>query len=176
MPGVRCIAWGCEGLTVIGLQNYVGPLQCGTCGTLLSVNIREGVVGVVQSHGGEGFPPLEGLPEALDSVLAQSVACYEAGSPAGSVVLAGLFIEGLLKRIGVKGDTLNHLIKNASDANLITGVGYHLASASRLLRNTGAHYSEELARLSLADSRLVLEMARRIALEVRDAGHLGGAP
>jgi len=171
MPDIRCPAWACDGVTSIAPRDYSGALQCSTCGALLTVSVRDGVVGVVRLRGLESSRP-EGLPVELASVFDQSVSCYEAGSAAGSVVLSGLFVEGLLKHVGVKGDTLNHLIRNASDSGVVTGIGYHLASASRLLRNTGAHYSEELARLTLEDARLTLDIARRIALELRDAGHL----
>jgi Domain of unknown function (DUF4145) len=173
MPTIRCPAWVCDHLIVIAPQDYSGPLQCTKCAAALTVSVRNGVVGTVRLHGAE-FPSLPGLPDDLASILDQSVACYEAGSAAGSVVLAGLFLEGLLKHIGVKGDTLNHLIKNASDQGIVTVAGYHMASASRLLRNTGAHYSDGLARLTLPEARLTLDMARHVALEIRDAGHLKG--
>jgi hypothetical protein len=41
----------------------------------------------------------EGLPEELEKILNESISCYEVGNFAASVVMAGLFIEGLMKRL-----------------------------------------------------------------------------
>ena len=64
------------------------------------------------------------------------------------------------------------MIKAAHEANAISAIGFHVASASRMLRNLGAHYSEELTQLNASDARLVLEMARKLASDVLSSGAL----
>jgi hypothetical protein len=77
-----------------------------------------------------------------------------------------LFIEGLLATSGIKGERLVDMIEAAHKAGIISPLGFHVATASRLIRNIGAHYSEELARLTDSDARLVLEMTRKLANDI----------
>lgn len=49
---------------------------------------------------------------------------------------------------------------------MISPLGYHVATASRLIRNIGAHYSAELVQLTDSDARLVLEMTRKLASDI----------
>ncbi|HJP95203.1 MAG TPA: DUF4145 domain-containing protein [Pyrinomonadaceae bacterium] len=98
--------------------------------------------------------------------MCQAVACFEAGSPAATVVLAGLFIEGLLRTKGITEDRLVDMIGTAHERELISSVGFHVATASRLIRNMGAHYSTELAQLTDSDARLVLEMTRKLSDDI----------
>lgn len=63
-------------------------------------------------------------------------------------------------------DRLVKMIKVAHEQGLISTVGFHVATASRLIRNMGAHYSAELARLTDSDARLVLEMTRKLSDDI----------
>jgi len=114
----------------------------------------------------------EGLPEDLSKILNESVACYESGSFAASVVMAGLFIEGALKKTNVGGKQLVEMIQNAKDEKIISNLGFHVATASRLLRNIGAHFSDELTKITDSDARLTLEMARKLAVDILESGAL----
>jgi len=116
-----------------------------------------------------------GLPSDLEKILYESIACLEAGSNAATVVLAGLFLEGLLIKVGIEDDRLVEMIEKAHKAGVVSKLGYHFATASRLIRNMGAHYSEELTRLSSSDARLVLEMTRKLADDIIASGKLSNS-
>lgn len=111
-----------------------------------------------------------GLPPDLEKILSEAIACFEIGSNAATVVLAGLFMEGLLASVGIKGDRLVEMIEQAHKAKIVSALGFHVATASRLLRNIGAHYSAELVRLNSSDARLVLEMTRKLAADIVSSG------
>jgi hypothetical protein len=141
------------------------------CAKIIHVVLRNGlVVHVHMRTVALDVPP--GLPADLDSVLAQAIACFEVGSNAATVVLAGLFLESLLKEIGITGDRLVEMIEQAHKDKIVSTLGYDVATASRLIRNIGAHYSSELARLSGSDARLVLEMTRKLAADILESGKL----
>lgn len=153
--------------------NYNDTLQCENCGEVLWVTIKKGVITNVRSRKID-FEIPEGLPKDLEKILEESIACYEIGSFAASVVMTGLFIEGALQKTGVKKDRLVKMIQEAENEKIISNLGYHFATASRLLRNIGAHYSDELAKISDSDARLTLEMARKLAVDILDSEALSG--
>jgi len=62
------------------------------------------------------------------------------------------------------------MIQKAHDEGIISELGFHVATASRMLRDIGAHYSKELTTLTSSDSRLVLEMVRKLAADIVNAG------
>ena len=161
---VKCPAKGCQG-TISSPEDYEGTLQCQHCAGIAKLLVRKGRP-VDVSIRGISFQIPEGLPSELQKLLSQAVACFDAGSPAAAVVLAGLFIEGLLIRQGMKGDRLVDMIDQAHDQGRISALGYHVATASRLIRNIGAHYSDELVSLTESDARLVLEMTRKLATDL----------
>lgn len=80
-----------------------------------------------------------GLPKDLEQVFAEAIACFETGSFVATVVLSGLFVEGLLSKTGTKGKRMVDMIKAAHDEGKISSLGFHVATASRMLRNLGAH-------------------------------------
>lgn len=169
MPNARCP--DCLNV-VIGLPaDYSGTIQCDKCAQIVHVVMRDGLPVHVHMRSFLLDVPA-GLPPDLDSILAQAIACFEAGSNAATVVLAGLFLEGLLKEIGISGDRLVEMIERAHKDKIVSTLGYHVATASRLIRNIGAHYSPELARLSASDARLVLEMTRKLAADILESGKL----
>jgi hypothetical protein len=138
------------------------------------VTVREGIILDVRLRKIDLDVP-NGLPTDLEKILYESIACLEADSNAAAVVLAGLFIEGLLIRVGVGDGRLVDMIEKAYKAGIVSTLGYHFATASRLIRNMGAHYSEELSRLTSSDARLVLEMTRKLADDIISSGKLSNA-
>ena len=134
------------------------------CGNV-RVSVRNGRVADAKLRKLDFEVPPE-VPSDLRNLLCQAVECFEAGSPAATVVLAGLFIEGLLRTKGMTGDRLVGMIEGAHEGGLISTVGFHVATASRLIRNIGAHYSQELVELTDSDARLVLEMTRKLADDI----------
>lgn len=169
MASVRCPE--CKN-TIIGLPKvFQDTIQCDHCAGILRVVIRDDRPADVRLRKTDLEVPA-GLPTDLEQVLAEAIACFESGSNAATVVLSGLFVEGLLTKAGVKGKRLVDMIKGAHDAGTISALGFHVASASRMLRNVGAHYSEELTQLKASDARLVLEMARKLATDVLASGAL----
>lgn len=167
MARVRCPATGCRN-SIVCPDECEGTLQCDSCAAVVRISVHEGrVLDAKLRKLDFEIPP--GLSGDLRSLLCQAVACFEAGSPAATVVLAGLFIEGLLATRGMTGDRLVDMIETAYKASMISPLGFHVATASRLIRNIGAHYSEELARLTDSDARLVLEMTRKLATDIVDS-------
>jgi hypothetical protein len=171
MATAKCPALGCTS-TIAGLPyDYADTVQCSSCGAIAYVVISNGSARYVHLRKFDlDVPP--GLPEDLNSILTQAIACYDAGSPAATVVMSGLFLEGLLARIGITADRLVDMINQAHTERIISTLGFHVASASRLLRNVGAHYSPELVALGESDARLVLEMVRKLALDILHSGKL----
>src|SRR2546428_2182288 len=164
MARVRCPAQGC--LSALPCTDeYEGTIQCDKCATILRVSVREGAVTDAKIRKLDFEIPV-GIPENLRYLLCQAIDCFEAGSPAATVVLAGLFIEGLLITKGVSGDRLLDMVEAGHDRGMISNIGYHVATASRLIRNIGAHYSDELVLLTDSDARLVLEMTRKLASDI----------
>ena len=152
-------------------SDYDGTVQCDKCAKVVHVLMKQG--NVVHAAMRSIFLEIpDTLPSDLRSILDQAAACYEVGSNAAAVVLSGLFVEGLLKEIGITGDRLVEMIEQAHKDKTVSALGYHVATASRLMRNIGAHYSPELAQLSRSDARLVLEMARKLASDVAASGKL----
>jgi len=171
MAYVRCPTKGCVN-KFYSPDNYEGTLQCDSCSSVVRVTVREGrVVDAKLRKLDFEVPP--GVPADLRDLLCQAVACFDAGSPAATVVLAGLFIEGLLVTKGMAGDRLVELIEAGHAAGLISTLGFHVATASRMIRNIGAHYSPELVQLSDSDARLVLEMTRKLASDIVGAEAAG---
>jgi hypothetical protein len=164
MAFVRCPTNGCPG-NIACPDDYDGTMQCDHCAAIARVLVRKGRT-IDAKVRGLDFQIPDGLPAELRPLLSQAVACFDAGSPAATVVLAGLFIEGLLAKQGITGDRLVDMIDAAHKAARISTLGYHVATASRLIRNIGAHYSEELVRLTESDARLVLEMTRKLATDI----------
>lgn len=161
---VKCPAKGCKGM-ISSPEDYEGTLQCQHCAGIARLVVKKGKP-IDVSVRGFSFQVPEGLPPELYKLLSQAVACFDAGSPAAAVVLAGLFIEGLLLNQGIKGDRLVDMIDKAHAQDRISTLGYHVATASRLIRNIGAHYSDDLVSLTESDARLVLEMTRKLATDL----------
>jgi hypothetical protein len=164
MAFIRCPAEKCNN-RIPCQDQYDGTIQCDNCAAVVRVSVRDGAVVDAKLRKLDFEIPL-GISDDLRYLLSQAVACYEAGSPAATVVLAGLFIEGLLATKGLKGDRLVEMIEVAHKAGMISTLGYHVATASRLIRNLGAHYSNELVQLTDSDARLVLEMTRKLASDI----------
>jgi hypothetical protein len=152
-------------------DNFNDIVQCSKCASIVRVVTRDGRTAYATIHGIELDVPA-GLPSDLNKILTEAIACYEVGSNAATVVLAGLFIEGLLIKIGIKSDRLVEMIEQAHKEGIVSTLGYHVATASRLLRNIGAHYSDELVQLDSSDARLVLEMTRKLAGDIIASGKL----
>ena len=164
MPLVTCPSEQCKH-PISCPDEYEGTIQCDLCSAIVRVVVCKGRVIDAKVRGLDFHVP-EGLPPELRQLLCQAVSCFDAGSPAATVVLAGLFMEGLLSKQGITGDRLVDMIEAAHTASRISTLGYHVATASRLIRNIGAHYSEELVRLTESDARLVLEMTRKLATDI----------
>ena len=171
MASVKCPNPKCAH-TILGVpDDYQDTIQCDHCASIVYVVTRRAkVVSARLQTLALDIP--SGLPPDLEAILRQAIACYEVGSSAATVVLAGLFIEGLLQEAGISGDRLVEMIEDAHKAQIISTLGFHVATASRLIRNIGAHYSAELVRLTPSDARLVLEMARKLATDVVESGRL----
>src|SRR5437016_5463481 len=104
MALVRCPTKDCPG-TITCPDDYEGTMQCDHCAGIARLVVRKGRP-IDATVRGLAFQVPEGLPPELQKLLNQAVACFDAGSAAATVVLAGLFIEGLLTKQGVKGDRL----------------------------------------------------------------------
>jgi hypothetical protein len=76
----------------------------------------------------------------------------------------------MLHEINASGKTLSEMIERAHTAGAVSLLGRHIADASRLMRNIGAHYSPDLATLSKSDARLALELTRKIAEDLGASG------
>lgn len=169
MASIRCPL--CKLSTSLDYKNYNDTFQCYHCGEVLKVRVKEGCVTSVRLQKIDLELP-KGLPDDLEKILNESIECYEVGSYAASVVMAGLFVEATLKKINVSGKNLFEMIEKAKEAKIISDLGFHVATASRLLRNLGAHYSDELLRITDSDARLTIEMARKLAVDVLESGAL----
>jgi hypothetical protein len=87
-------------------------MQCDHCAGIARLLVRKGIAVDVAVRGLD-FQVPKGLPPELQKLLNQAVACFDAGSPAATVVLAGLFIEGLLTKEGLQGNRLVDMIDAA---------------------------------------------------------------
>jgi hypothetical protein len=172
MPTVACPS--CKTKTTLSSSDFRGTFQCSECAAVLRVVIAHGITTDVRLRAIDLDIPA-GLPADLDRVLAEAIRCAEIEVHAAAVVLTGLFVEGLLRSAGMKGTRLVDMITHAHKAGIISDLGLNLATASRYLRNIGAHYSPDLAKLSSSDARLVLEIARKLAADVVDSGKLADA-
>lgn len=174
MAAITCPNKDCLNRIVMLPENLEDTIQCDKCASVIRVIIREGKARDVRLRKIDLDIP-DGLPSDLQKILSEAIACCEIGSNAATVVLSGLFIEGLLTKVGMTGTRLIAMIEQAHKDKLISTLGYHVATASRLLRNIGAHYSDELAHLSSSDARLVLEMTRKLAADIVASGKLDPA-
>jgi len=145
-------------------DDYAGTLQCAHCGTILRVVTRNGLTVDVRRRKVELEIP-EGLPDDLRRILSDAVACLESECCAASLVMARVFVEGLMSRAGFRG-TLAEQIQTAYQQKVISDYAYHLASASRLMGNYGAHYAPTLMNLEPTECRLVLELVRGLATNI----------
>jgi len=156
MAGVTCP--DCKNSNVGIATDYDDTLQCSKCGTVLRVVVRKGHVTDVRVRRIALDVP-KGLPADLEKILNEAISCAEIGSNGAALVLAGLFMEGLLANAGFKGRLVDQ-VKAAQQKGVLSRLGYSLADATRMMHNMGAHYSSDLADLSESDARLALEMAR----------------
>jgi hypothetical protein len=171
MTTVKCPNQKCANRITGVPDDYQDTIQCDHCASIVYVVTRHAKVVSARLQTLTLDIP-SGLPPDLQTILVQAIACYEVGSSAATVVLAGLFLEGLLQEAGITGDRLVDMIEQAQKADIVSTLGFHVATASRLIRNIGAHYSPELVRLTPSDARLVLEMARKLAADVVESGRL----
>lgn len=171
MAMIRCPAPQCTNSGLVVPDNFQDTIQCDRCGAIVRAVMIAGRARDVRLRKFDLDVPV-GLPADLEQILAEAVACFEIGSNAATVVLTRLFLEGLLTRSGAKKTQLVKQIEAAKQQGDLSPLGYHVASASRLLGNIGAHYSDELLRLTQSDARLVLEMARKIASDLVSTGKL----
>ena len=155
-------------------SNFRDTIQCPQCRSIVRVTVRDSVIIDVRLRKVDLEIP-SGLPPALEKLFYESIACLEAGSNSATVVLAGLFLEGLLIKAGIESDRLVRMIEKARDAGIVSTLGVQLATASRLYRNIGAHYSDDLVRLSYSDARLVLDMTRKLADDIIASGKLSNS-
>ena len=169
MPNIRCPNCKQNILNLPG--DFRDTVQCDSCAVVLRAVIKKGVVVDARLRTIDLDIP-DKLPDELEQVLAEAVSCFEIGSYAGCIVLAGLFVEGMLKKAGIKGDRLVDMISAAHEAGIFSELGFHVATASRYFRNMGAHYSDDLVSLTSSDARLVLEMVRKLAADVLVSGKL----
>lgn len=95
MPYIKCPATGCTN-KISSADPYEGTLQCDHCAAIVRVVVRNGKVIDARLRKLDFEVPSD-VPSDLRNLLCQAVACFEAGSPAATVVLSGLFIEGLLR-------------------------------------------------------------------------------
>jgi len=150
-------------------DDFQDTIQCEKCTKILRVLIRNSITNSVHLQKIDLDIP-RGLPENLEKILTEAITSCEAGSYASAVVMSGLFLEGLLKETGFEGNNLDGMIKVAFEKKALSTLGYHVAIASRLFRNMGAHYSLELSRLDYSDARLTLEMVRKLAVDILSSG------
>lgn len=155
----------CKNLNSIYDPDYRDTFQCDKCAEILRVVIKSGRVTDVRTRKLDLDIP-DGLPEDLEQIITEAISCFEVGSYAATVVMSGLFLEGLLSKANIQGKKLVDMIEKAHEDEIISSLSFHVATASRLLRNIGAHYSEELTNLSASDARLVLEMVRKLADDI----------
>ena len=155
----------CKNLIVVNSNDFQNTIQCKNCAKILRVLISNGIAVSVRLQKIELDIP-QGLPEKLERILTEAITSCEAGSYASAVVMSGLFLEGLLKEAGFEKGNLDDMIETAYQKNALSHLGYHVANASRLFRNKGAHYSPELSKLDYSDARLALEMVRKLAVDV----------
>ncbi len=172
MPSVTCP--DCKNKLLAVPDNYHGTVQCDKCAKIIKIVTRNGIASEVRISNKINLEIPDGLPEDLKSIISEAMSCYEVGSNAATAVLSGLFIEGLLIKAGVLGKNLINMITSAHENKVISDFGFHLAQASRMIRNIGAHYSEKLAGLMESDARLALEIARKLAADVMESGSLIG--
>ena len=151
--------------------DYQDTVQCDNCAEIVRIVIRDNRPVDVRLRKLDLDIPA-GLPKVLEQILSEAISCFEIGSNAATVVLAGLFTEGLLAKAGMEGERLVEMIEKAHQEKAISTLGYHVATTSRLLRNIGAHYSDDLTKLTSSDARLVLEMARKLAADIVSSGKL----
>ena len=109
-------------------DDFQDTVQCAKCASILRIVMRGGRPADVRIRRIDLDVP-DGLPSDLEQILSEAIACYEIGSNAATVVLAGLFIEGLLIKIGMKGDRLVEMIEQAHRAKIVSPLGFHVATA-----------------------------------------------
>lgn len=168
MPYVRCPS--CQNSYVSVPNYYDDTVQCSACATILRVLMRNGIAVNVRTKKIDINIP-SGLPEDLRHIFADAVTCLENNCYAASLVMARVLAEGLLTEAGFTG-TLMQQIKGAYDKRAITDYAYHLASASRLMGNFGAHYSSSLTNLDPAECKTVLDVVRSLAANLLSASLL----
>lgn len=171
MAMIRCPYQGCSNSSLVVPDTFQDTIQCNMCARIIRAVVVEGRARDVRPRTFDLDVPA-GLPKDLEQILSEAVACFETGSNAATVVLARLFLEGVLTRSGTQKTQLVKQIDKARSEGALSALGFHVASASRLLGNIGAHYSDELSHLTPSDARLVLEMARKVAADLLAAGKL----
>jgi hypothetical protein len=172
MPYIVCPE--CKNRLHVTPSDFQDTIQCEKCTKMLRVLIRNSITNSVHLQKIDLDIP-RGLPENLEKILTEAITSCEAGNYASAVVMSGLFLEGLLKEAGFEKNSLSEMIKVAHEEKALSSLGYHVATASRLFRNMGAHYSPELSKLDYSDARLILEMVRKLAVDILSSGLLSSA-
>ena len=143
-------------------HDHDGPLQCEMCGTGLRVLIKDNATMIVNLMRINLAVP-KVLPHGLAQILTEAVRCFDCGSDIGAVVLCRLFTEGVLTEIGIKAEKLATQIEEAYKSRVIAKHTFHTASASRLVGNAGAHYSDDLETITSSEAEIVLRLVFQMA-------------
>lgn len=168
MPCVTCP--NCKIMSPVLPDNYRGTVQCSGCASVIRAVVENGIPVTATLRKLDLDVPSQ-LPEDLGRLLSDAVTCLENDCRPASLVMARVFAEGLLARAGFKGRLVD-CIQAAHEKKAISDFAYHLASASRLLGNFGAHYGETVVNLDAAECKLVLDLVRSLALHVISSGLL----
>lgn len=169
MASAKCPTTNCDYTFTALPKDFDGTIQCQKCTRTVRIVVKDDRPADVRLRTIDFAIPAE-LPAPLAKIIDEAIACFEVGSNAATVVLAGLAVEGMLRESKITGKTLADMIEKAHAAGAVSLLGRHVATASRLMRNMGAHYSADLAKLSRSDARLALELTRKIADDLGASG------
>jgi Domain of unknown function (DUF4145) len=110
------------------------------------------------------------VPQDLQRIFAQAVTCAENDCYGASLVMARVFADGLLTKAGFEGN-LDRQIKSAREKGVIgDDYAFHLASASRLMGNSGGALLAGLLQAYLDECKLVLGLVRALAADILASG------
>ena len=168
MPSVTCP--DCKTASPLLPDNYRGTVQCSKCALIIRAIVENGIPVSATLRKIALDAPQE-IPEDLRRLLEEAIICLENDCRPASLVMARVFAEGILARAGFEGrliDAIDAALKNKA----ITDLGYHLANATRLLGNFGAHYAETVVNLNTEECTLVIGLVRNLAMSLISSGLL----
>ena len=161
VPTIRCP--NCETdkyLNPYGYWNYVGPIQCDVCSSIINVKIEKGTVTKTD------FVKKASVPTEVKADLEEAGKCYNACAYRACVTMCRRALEGALDAKNAGGPLLVDKLKDLRNRNVLSAAQFKVATVIRQFGNYGAHPQDDLLEsVTKGDAEAIMGITEQIILK-----------